>query len=270
LEWYYLPEVTNMSVQSYLEQHHVFSLEEFRAELGEGRTSYNLLTRAVKKGNADRVMRGVYVSRMGQFSEVEPDPYLVAAAVSHDVVMVYHSALELHGLAHSPSRRVQFTSSRLATRFAYRDFEYERYQRPALPASDEDARSTTLVARPQGVVRVTTRERTLVDCINHADLSGGLEEVSRSLAALPYVDASSVLAYLRVLGSPTAVARTGWLLEQRAKDWYVSSAALDEMRAMLGRGPYYLARSNEAGRWVPSWRMYLPSDADEIERWVHE
>jgi hypothetical protein len=34
-EWYYLPEVTNMSVQSYLEQHHVFSLEEFRAELGE-------------------------------------------------------------------------------------------------------------------------------------------------------------------------------------------------------------------------------------------
>lgn len=269
-EWYYLPEVTNMSVQSYLEQHHVFSLEEFRAELGEGRTSYNLLTRAVKRGNADRAMRGVYVSRTGQFSEVEPDPYLVAAAVSHDVVMVYHSALELHGLAHSPSRRVQFTSSRLSTRFAYRDFEYERYQRPALPDSDEDAASTTLVARPQGVVRVTTRERTLVDCINHVDLSGGLEEVSRSLAALPYVDASGVLAYLRVLGSPTAVARTGWLLEQRAKEWYVSSAALDEMRAMLGRGPYYLARSNEAGRWVPSWRMYLPSNADEIERWVHE
>ncbi|MEI7813815.1 MAG: hypothetical protein WCJ13_03380, partial [Coriobacteriia bacterium] len=158
-----------MSVQSYLEQHHVFSLEEFRGELGEGRTSYNLLTRAVKKGHADRVMRGVYVSRTGQFSEVEPDPYLVAAAVSHDVVMVYHAALELHGLAHSPSRRVQFTSARLATRFAYRDFEYERYQRPKPSASGDAAQSTTLVARPQGVVRVTIRERTLVDCINHVD-----------------------------------------------------------------------------------------------------
>jgi predicted transcriptional regulator of viral defense system len=139
-------------------------------------------------------MRGVYVSRAGQFSEVEPDPYLVAAAVSHDVVMVYHTALELHGLAHSPSRRVQFTSSRLSPRFAYRDFEYERYQRPALPDSDEDAASTTLVARPQGVVRVTTRERTLVDCINHVALSGGRAAVSRSLAARPYVAASSVRA----------------------------------------------------------------------------
>lgn len=259
-----------MSVQSYLEQHHVFSLEEFRGELGEGRTSYNLLTRAVKRGHADRVMRGVYVSRASQFSEVEPDPYLIAAAVSQDVVMVYHSALELHGLAHSPSRRVQFTSSRLATRFAYRGFEFERYQRAMRTAAGEDAQSTILVARPQGVVRVTSRERTLVDCINHVDLSGGLEEVSRSLAALPYVDATSVLTYLKVLGSPTAVARTGWFLEQRAKEWYVSSAALDEMRAMLGRGPYYFARSNEAGLWVPSWRMYLPSNAAEIERWVHE
>jgi predicted transcriptional regulator of viral defense system len=268
-EWYYLPEVTNMSVQSYLEQHQVFSLDDFRGEMGEGRTAYNLLARAVKNGHADRVMREVYVSRSGQFSEIEPDPFLVAAAVSKDVVMVYHSALELHGLAHSPSRRVQFMSSRLATRFAYRDFQYQRFQRPESSRSS-DAQSTTLVARPNGVVRVTTRERTVVDCVNHTDLSGGLEEVARSLAALPYVDGANVLAYLKTLGSPTAVARTGWLLEQRAKEWHVDSDALEEMRHMLGRGPYYLTGSSDAGRWVPSWRLYLPSNADEIERWVNE
>jgi len=258
-----------VSVQSYLDQHHVFSLDNFRGELGDGRTAYNLLARAVKSGHADRVMRGVYVSRSGQFSAVDPDPFVVAAAVSDDVVMVYHSALELHGLAHSPSRRVQFESSRLAARFTYRDFQYERYQRQKSPGSPH-AQSTTLVRRPDGVVRVTTRERTLVDCVNHMDLSGGLEEVARSLAGLPYVDATGVLAYLKVLGSPTAAARTGWLLEQRAEEWYVSPDDLGEMRAMLGRGPYYLTRGNEAGQWVPSWRLYLPSNADEVERWVHE
>jgi predicted transcriptional regulator of viral defense system len=102
------------------------------------------------------------------------------------------------------------------------------------------------------------------------DLSGGLEEVSRSLAALPYVDASNVLAYLRELRSPTAVARTGWFLEQHASEWYVSEDALTEMQSMLGKGPYYLSRDNEAGRWVPSWRLYLPHAADDLERWVHE
>jgi predicted transcriptional regulator of viral defense system len=259
-----------VSVQSYLEEHHVFSLDAFKSEMGEGRTSYNLLLRAVKRGLVDRVMRGVYVSHAGRFSQTEPDPYLVAAEVSEDVVMVYHSALELHGLAHSPSRRVQFASSRTVTRFSYRDFTFERYEHPKALSSSGAVQSTALVRRPEGVVRVTTRERTLVDCVNRLDLSGGLEEVSRSLAAFPYVDASNVLAYLSELRSPTAVARTGWFLEQRAREWYVLAEALEEMLAMLGRGPYYLTRSHEAGRWVPSWRLYLPLNAEDVERWVRE
>lgn len=259
-----------MSVQSYLEEHHVFSLDAFRRELGDGRTAYNLLVRAVQQGLADRVIRGVYVSRAGRFSGAEPDPYLVAATVAPDATMVYHSALELHGLAHSPTRRVQFESARPIAGFAYRDSEFQRYERPRALSATQGLQATTLVGRPGGVVRVTTRERTLVDCVNRMDLSGGLEEVSRSLAALPYVDASSVLAYLRELGSPTAVARTGWFLQQRAGDWYVSGEALDEMRGMLGRGPYFLTRDNEAGHWTPSWRLYLPSNASDVERWVRE
>jgi predicted transcriptional regulator of viral defense system len=259
-----------MNVQAYLEDHHVFSLDEFRSELGEGRTPYNLLVRATKRGLADRVMRGVYVSQAGRYSREEPDPYLVAAAVSADAVMVYHSALELHGLAHSASRRVQFASTRATPRFTYRDFEFRRYDPQKPLASADSVQSTTLVRRPDGVVRVTSRERTLVDCVNRADLAGGLEEVYRSLAALPYVDASNVLAYLRELQSPTAVARTGWLLEQRAQEWYVSGDHLEEMRSMLGRGPYYLTRSNQAGTWVPSWRLYLPENTVDLERWVHE
>ncbi|MBE0417591.1 MAG: hypothetical protein IBX63_07490 [Coriobacteriia bacterium] len=259
-----------MGVQSYLEENHVFSLEEFRSELGEGRTAYNLLVRAAKKGLADRVMRGVYVSRAGMFAQQEPDPYLVASAVSPDAVMVYHSALELHGLAHSPSRQVQFCTNRATPRFSYRDFGFRRYDPPKSLDSADSIQSTVLVRRPGGVVRVTTRERTLVDCVNRVDRAGGLEEVLRSLSSLPYVDGSNVLAYLRALDSPTAVARTGWLLEQRAGDWYVTDQALGEMRGMLGKGPYYLTRSNEAGTWVPAWRLYLPRNSDNLKRGVNE
>lgn len=259
-----------MSVQSYLENHPVFTLDAFRNDMGNGHTAYNLLTRAVRKGLAERVMRGVYVSRAGRFSQGEPDPYLVAAAVSRDAVVVYHSALELHGLAHSPSRRVQFTTARTTSDFTYRELEFRPYHPPRSLSPDGAVQSTTLVSRPGGVVRVTTRERTLVDCMNHMNRSGGPEEVLRSLSSLPYVDASNVLAYLKELESPTATARVGWLLDQRADDWYVSSDALTEMRTSLGRGPYYLTAANEADTWVPSWRLYLPRDADYLNRWVNE
>lgn len=260
-----------MSVQSYLEEHHVFSLEEFRGALGQGRTAYNLLVRATKKGLVDRVRQGVYASRAGRFSQEEPDPYLVAAAVAPDAVMVYHSALELHGLAHSPARRVQYSTKKTIASFTYRDFEYRRYAPPKTQETESlSVQSTMLVRRPEGVVRVTTRERTLVDCLYRTDLAGGLEEALRSLAGVPYVDAFNTLAYLKELASATAAARTGWFLEQRAREWYVSEDALEQMRAMLGKGPYYLSRANQAGTWVPEWRLYLPGTASEVERWVHE
>ncbi len=259
-----------MSVQAYLGEHHVFSLEAFRSAEGEGRTPYNLLVRAVKNGLADRVQRGVYVSRSGRFSNTDPDPYLVASTLADDVVMVYHSALELHGLAQSPSRRVQFASARGVAEFEYRGFLFERHEHPKLSDPSDLVQTTMLTRRPEGVVRVSTRERTLVDCVNRMDASGGLEEVARSVASLPYVDASNVMAYLTNLKSPTAVARTGWFLEQRAKDWYVDDDVLEQMRSLLGHGPYYLTRNNEAGTWVPSWRLYLPVNSNQIKRWVHE
>lgn len=249
----------------------MFSLEEFRAELGESRTAYNLLVRATKKGLVDRVRQGVYVSRSGRFSQEEPDPYLIAAAASRDAVIVYHSALEVHGLAHTPSKRVQYSTKKAISSFAYRDFEYRRYSPPKTAEADlVSVQSTTLVRRPGGVVRVTTRERTLVDCLNRTALAGGLEEALRSLAGIPYVDASNVLAYLKELASTTTVARTGWFLEQRAREWYVSNDALEQMRTMLGKGPYYLSQANEPGNWEREWRMYLPGSAADIERWVHE
>lgn len=259
-----------MSVQSYLEEHQVFSLKAFRAELGESHSAYNLLTRAVRAGQAERVVQGVYVSRRGRFASVEPDPFVVAAALAEDVMLAYHSSLELHGLAHSPWRRVQFTTATQFKTFSYRGFTYERHRLPRALQESEAVHFTTLVRRTEGVVRTSTRERALVDAINRSDLCGGLEEVLRSLASLPFVDSSKVVAYLRTLKAPTAVARVGWVLEQRAKDWYVSDDDLDTMNQMLGAGPYYLTKENETGRWIAPWRLYVPKDTPELERWLHE
>jgi predicted transcriptional regulator of viral defense system len=259
-----------MGVQAFLEEHQVFSLRAFRAELGEGHSAYNLLMRAVRAGQAERVVQGVYVSRSGRFSSLEPDPFRVAAELAEDVTVVYHSALEVHGLAHSPWRRVQFTTSTNFSTFSYRGFSYERYSLPKALRESGAVHFTTLTRRTEGMVRTSTRERTLVDAVNRSDLCGGLEEVFRSLASLPFVDSSNVVAYLKALRAPTAVARVGWVLEQRARDWFVSEDDLTTMRKMLGAGPYYLTRNNEPGRWVSGWRLYVPEDPPHLERWLNE
>ncbi len=256
------------TVRSYLETTHVFSLKEFKATFGENKSSYMLLARAVKAGQADRPARGVYVSRMGPFKDTEPDPFLIAAALADDVVLAYHSALEAHGFAHSPWRHVQFVSSHNMKPFTYEGFSYKRYPPPRLQEEKNSARFTTLLSRGQSPVRVTTRERTLVDVLGRSDLGGGLEEVLRSLASMPFVDTWGALEYLQERSKRTLVARTGWVLEQRMQEWYVDPDALLQMKDMLGKGPYFFTSTNERGVWVPGWRLYLPGDAQRLSEWL--
>ncbi len=47
----------------------------------------------------------------------------------------------------------------------------------------------------------------MVDVLDRPSLAGGMEEVWRSLAALPAVDPVDLLDYVRVLNSKTVAAR---------------------------------------------------------------
>lgn len=259
-----------MNVQTYIEQNQVFTLAQFRSEFGDGHTPYNLLVRAVRSGGADRVMRGVYVSRSGEHRLVEPDPYLVASAVTSDSVLAYHTALELHGLAHSPSRRVQYMSSTAVAPFTYRGYEYRRYGQTLSTSSATAGEDwSVLISRSGSVVRATSRERTLVDCLGSPSRAGGFEELFRSLASVPFVDARSVVAYLLALGSPpTAASRVGWLLARQAGNWYVGSEEIEAIRLMLGRGPYYLSSNPTTAHWNPEWRLYTPLPGEQYDEWL--
>ncbi len=66
------------------------------------------------------------------------------------------------------------------------------------------------------MVHVTSRERTLVDALDRVSLSGGWEEVWRSLEMMSNLDLNSVVMYVAALGNATTVARSG-LLEQHSE-----------------------------------------------------
>ena len=73
---------------------------KFARTFPDSQTDRNLLSRAVRRGGVERVRRGLYVSRTGQFSHSEASPLDIAAAVAPDappgdyrlLVGVYDSA----------------------------------------------------------------------------------------------------------------------------------------------------------------------------------
>ena len=255
----------------FLESHEVFTLDEFLAgvdpTVGE-RTRYLNLQNAVKRDQATRLTHGLYASNLGAYRDRVPNPLLVAAKCAPDALPAYHSALEAHGVAHTPSRTVYYTASGRTAGFEVRGYRFRQVAPPRggrhIPALAE---FVSRVRAGGALVTVTDRERTLVDCLARLDLAGGLEELLRSAGGFTSVSAERVAAYTRLLGSPTFTARAGWLMGTMRDAWRPVPEPLDAMRRSLGRGTYWLERRRPGAEYtfVPDWRLYVPAAAPRRE-----
>lgn len=256
------------STLRFLEQHEVFTLEEYLAVVDPSvteRTRYANLSNAVRRGQAYRLRRGLYASNLGVYRDRVPNVYLVAAKAAPDAVVSHHSALKLHGVAHTPFRTVYFTSARRTDQFEVRGY---RLVRAAPPKGLLDGAQFTTKARSgDSLVPVTTRERTLVDCLRDVQSAGGLEELFRSLGGFTSMSSDAISGYLGVVDSPTVTACVGWVLDQFREAWGIGSEALDELAWSVGRGSYRLARTETSQQFVSRWRLYVPAGLPYKE-WV--
>jgi predicted transcriptional regulator of viral defense system len=260
------------STHDYLAAHHVFTIGEFESALAAGSSSAaakHRLDHAEGRGWVERVMRGVYVSRVGMFAKRQPDAFVLASKLGRDAVISHASALVALGLSHNVLRRVTFSSTSKPTRRTFGDYEFVRLQMPrALAEQPALDRHTVTQRTDDGAVRVTARERTLVDCLAQPAWSGGLESLLRSVGGVPSWRVDDLLDYLDLVGSPSVVARTAWVLTADPDRRHLEGGAAESLRERMGLGPYYLGDRGRAMRFVSRWRLYVPADAEPAE-WLN-
>ena len=109
-------------------------------------------------------------------------------------------------------------------------------------------------------VRVTSMERTLVDCLDRVDLAGGWEEVWRSLASSPYYEMDRVVAYVGKLGNATTAAKLGFFLEQNQEALRVPESVLQELERLRPRQKHYIDSIRTPGKLVSRWNLIVPPE----------
>ncbi|MBW2261118.1 MAG: transcriptional regulator, partial [Deltaproteobacteria bacterium] len=251
----------------YFATHPVFRFEDFVSSHTEGRArsvqaSQAVLKQHVRAGNLLHVRRGLYVvvPRGESPDTVQVDPFLLAGHVTADAVVAYHAALQLHGKAHSVSRRFTYLTLTRAKVFEFRGAEFVPVPVPPPLRELPDLGGGLVEKRRSGLgVRVTTLERTLVDVLHAPRHGGGWEEIWRSLETVEFFDLDAVTAYLLKLHSAVAVARVGFFLEQHRDQLMVEEHHLARLQEHAPSHPMYLDRSKrEPGRLLARWNLVVP------------
>lgn len=219
------------------------------------------LARWVRQGRLLRVKNGLYVGRQPESTaiwEPTPDYIALAARMAPDAAAAYHTALEAHGCAQSLADNFTFVTWTRVRAVAFRGRRLAPVQpRCELRAGHGNDAWIDVLDRGGLEVRVTSLERTVADVLDRPSLAGGLDEVWRSLMAVPAIDPEALLAYVRVLANRTLAARVGFLLDTRQRALAVPDATLAGLESLLPAQPVHLDRAL-GGRLVPRWRLIVP------------
>lgn len=259
-----------MKPAEFLHTHLLFTRQEFERAMGRsGPRAPATITKHLQTWRRDgrllAVRRGVYVRLApGQKpADAGVDALALASRLAPDAALAYHTALEAHGHAQSAFERLFFATWTKARPLRFRDREYVPVRpRAALRRSKNEW--VVGLARAGMEVRVTSLERTVVDILDRPDLSGGMEEVWRSLASVEALDFTELTQYAEIIARPLLTARLGYVLEANAQRWLTPARLLAALEVKRPRGPVYLEQ-RQPGRLVRRWNLIVPPDMSPSE-----
>lgn len=234
------------------------------------RTKETLLAYYRKTGRLVSVRRGLYavVPPGANPNTFTADPFLVAAKLTTDSVLSYHTALQFHGHAYSVQETFIYTAFRPLSPFTFGAYTYRGVRIPeSLCRVEKEDFGVDLLDRSGMEIRVTSLERAMVDVMSRPDLSGGWEQVWRSLESVEFFDLDKVVEYALLLANATTAAKVGFFLDRHRETLMVEEKHLQPLYHARPRQPHYMDREKRtSGRLISKWNLVVPREVYE-ETW---
>lgn len=261
-----------MKHAEFFRKHPVFTGEEITNYLSScgkvgSRTKESLLAYHRKTGSIVSIRRGLYavVPPGARSASYSVDPFLVAAKLTRDAVLSYHTALDFHGHAYSVQEHFIYTASRPLSPVTFRTYIFRGARFPeSLRRVNRENFGVIRMDRSGMEVKVTSLERTMVDVLNRPELSGDWEEIWRSLESVEFFNLDKVVEYALLLGNATTAAKVGFFLEQHREPLMVEEKHLKPLHDLRPRQPHYLERGKrKSGRLLSEWNLVIPNEVLE-------
>ena len=187
------------------------------------------------------------------------DPYLIAAKMTKDAVLGYHTALEFHGKAYSVFNQYHYLSKSRSLAVQFRTNLFQGVSFPQSLCDKKQEMFDVISHQRAGVeIHVTSLERTFVDVLDRPDLAGGWEEIWRSLEQIEFFDVDKVVEYVKLLDNATTAAKVGFFLEQRKEALMVDDKYFNKLKALVPKQPHYFNTKEKSGRLMKEWNIIVP------------
>jgi len=225
--------------------------------------------RLVDEGRLLRVRKGLYLvlSPLETPEDHVADKLLIASKVRDEYYLGFHTALEYYGCAHSLYNQAYVCVKRVDR---FDPFQYGRFS--FNPVFVDDAEFEVEDKQYRGhILRVSSKERTFLDCLDRVQYAGGWEECLKSLEGLGDLNFQKLVNLLLKREKEILFRRAGYVLEllKNQSPFYehLNDHLLNRIAETVSETPRYMV-DGEKGRLNDRWNLYVPDDFKEKLRGV--
>lgn len=246
-----------MNLYYELLQYPVFSMKEVNALYVSKRTARAALEKLLKNKMVLKIRNGLYTCMSGENGGPVANRFQVASAITPSSYVSHHTAFEYYGTADQVFYEVYVGSE---TRF--HDFEFDGYTYHYV----KDKMMEGIVSPDfSGGIRVTDKERTIVDSIKDINLIAGLEEVLSCIVSVNSIDETKLLKYLTVYDSAFLYQKTGFIFSEYQTELGISDDFIKICKDRIGNSKRYLTNGISEPGYSKGWKLVYPKNIKQIK-----
>lgn len=226
-----------------------------------------IVNRLTAKGWLIALSRGNYLivpleaGVEGRYSEHE---FVIASHLIEPYYIGYWSALQHHGLTEQMPVTV-FVATTKSVKKRIRVILDSRYR--IVTVVEQKFFGFDRVTVANSTVSISTKAKSIADCLDHPEYCGGIDEVAKAIwAARDGVSVAEVADYGRRMGNSAILKRLGFLAE--LLDLGTAEALMDRLHRDIGKGYSLLdPLGRREGRHSTRWGLILNVPEESILEW---
>lgn len=233
-----------------IQQKRIFKKDDIVAMTDNVRTAESVLSSYQKLNLICKIRRNMYCINNLATGLPDVSKYEIASAISLNSCVAYHTAMEYYGLVHQLWSEVH-----VLTDIKFTPFEFDRLTyAPHL----NKYKIGIIEPRFERGVRVTSLERTVIDCISRIDLAGGYEELLHCFESLMQLNETQLVSILNEYNIPVVWKKVGYVLESINNQVQLSKQFFNLCHKNGGNAVNFLTNPKECTQYVCAWKLYVP------------
>lgn len=238
-----------MNIYDKMVKHFVFTIEDVNQYYRNINSARSAVGRLLASNKALKIRRNLYTCVSLEHGGPVANRFQIASRINANSCVSHHTALEYYGISDQIYYDVYVSSKQRFT-----DFEFDGYTYRCIRARIDNG-----VISPEfsGGIRVTDKERTLLDCIKDLDKYSGLEETVENIRAVKNLNEKNLVCYLEQYNNQFLYQKTGYILSCFQKSSGISSDFLNVCRDHIGKSKRYLTKEQK-GVYNETWHLIIP------------